>query len=326
MSRHDGTFVVGTGRCGSTFVSNCLRLEPSVLSLSEWFAVLGGPVAVAEELQTGAEFWKTLTVPLPDIVSGLKLGVECEGIVVDARYGAMTPPILQAPLPHLTDEPDELLAELREFVLRGTRMPASAHHDRVFEYLTRRTRKTVWIERSGGSLEYVEELHRGWPGAKFVHLWRVGPECAISMSRHPYFRVRVARKVSRNPSLEIAECLGMDIPVDRFGAYWSAMVLRGTTALRGVNPTRVLQLSFEQLLREPKEVLRRLIAFVQGPDDWSRTWLEQASDSVRQVRQRRDDLSASEARRLTRACEPGMRALARFENSLGAQSVGDAHP
>jgi hypothetical protein len=326
MSNGHGLFVVGTGRCGSTFVSNCLRLEPGVLSLSEWFAVLGGPIAVADRLQTGAEFWETLTVPLPDVVSGLKLGAECEGVVIDDRYGPMTPPILQLPLPHLTEKPDELMDELRDVVLRGARMPLTAHHDRVFEYLTRRERKILWIERSGASLEYIDELRRGWPQAKFVHLWRLGPECAISMSRHPYFRVRVARKVSRNPSLGVAECLSMELPLDRFGAYWSALVLRGTTALRGIDPKRLLQLSFDQLLSEPEKVLRRLIEFARGHESWSRSWLGQASTLVRHVRERRHDLSATEADRLTRACEPGMRAVARFETWIGGKSLARAHP
>lgn len=32
------TFVVGTGRCGSTMLSNMLRQHPRVLSLSEFYA------------------------------------------------------------------------------------------------------------------------------------------------------------------------------------------------------------------------------------------------------------------------------------------------
>jgi hypothetical protein len=32
-----GVFVVSTGRCGSTMLSNMLRLNPGILSLSEFF-------------------------------------------------------------------------------------------------------------------------------------------------------------------------------------------------------------------------------------------------------------------------------------------------
>ena len=34
------TFVVGTGRCGSTMLSNMLREHPQVLSLSEFFSMI----------------------------------------------------------------------------------------------------------------------------------------------------------------------------------------------------------------------------------------------------------------------------------------------
>ena len=35
-----GVIVVSTGRCGSTMLSNMLRLNPEILSLSEFFSLL----------------------------------------------------------------------------------------------------------------------------------------------------------------------------------------------------------------------------------------------------------------------------------------------
>jgi hypothetical protein len=35
-------FIVGTGRCGSTMMSNVVRLHPRLLSLSEFFTSLAG--------------------------------------------------------------------------------------------------------------------------------------------------------------------------------------------------------------------------------------------------------------------------------------------
>ena len=35
-----GVFVVSTGHCGSTMLSNMLRLNPEILSLSEFLALL----------------------------------------------------------------------------------------------------------------------------------------------------------------------------------------------------------------------------------------------------------------------------------------------
>ncbi|WP_244321316.1 sulfotransferase [Streptomyces melanosporofaciens] len=56
------TFVVGTGRCGSTALSRVLRLHPDLLSVSELIAALE-PDALVEAPLTGAEFWRILATP-----------------------------------------------------------------------------------------------------------------------------------------------------------------------------------------------------------------------------------------------------------------------
>jgi hypothetical protein len=44
------------------------------------------------------------------------------------------------------------------------------------------------VERSASSLHLIPLLHAQFPAARFVHLYRDGPDCALSMSRHPAFR------------------------------------------------------------------------------------------------------------------------------------------
>jgi hypothetical protein len=46
----------------------------------------------------------------------------------------------------------------------------------------------VVVERSAASLNMVGALRGQFPAARFVHLYRDGPDCALSMSRHPVFR------------------------------------------------------------------------------------------------------------------------------------------
>src|ERR1700753_1075828 len=64
------TFVVGTGRCGSTMLSNVLREHPKVLSLSEFFPGITDSrrACVAQALSStpidGPHFW--------EIVAGIK--------------------------------------------------------------------------------------------------------------------------------------------------------------------------------------------------------------------------------------------------------------
>src|SRR3990170_9080514 len=53
-------FVVGTGRCGSTLISNILNTHPDILSLSELFMELATRAFIHERL-SGRQFWKLLS-------------------------------------------------------------------------------------------------------------------------------------------------------------------------------------------------------------------------------------------------------------------------
>src|SRR6516162_438273 len=65
------TFVVGTGRCGSTMLSNMLRKHPKVLSLSEFFSMVaaasGKEDAYSPGSMDGRRFWSIVAAisPMP---------------------------------------------------------------------------------------------------------------------------------------------------------------------------------------------------------------------------------------------------------------------
>lgn len=56
------TIVLGTGRCGSTMLSDVVNEHRKVLSLSEFFACLD-PLGFADGELDGPEFWKLLSAP-----------------------------------------------------------------------------------------------------------------------------------------------------------------------------------------------------------------------------------------------------------------------
>jgi hypothetical protein len=308
-----GVFVVGSGRCGSTLLSACIRMHAKLLSLSEWFAVLGGPKTLRDEPISGSEFWRLLSVPDSD-TKDLVSGGNVPEILSGAR--AESPPILLTPLPHLSTGSQELFGRLESFV-RG-RGPASgpAHHAAVFEHLATLLGKELWIERSGGSLEYVRDILRCWPRARIVHLSRDGRDCALSMAKHPYFRVRVARVVSGRADLPVGECLDMPIPLSRYGAYWSAVVARGVEILSSLAPNRLLNVDFETLTRSPRSTLDGMRSFI-GVDDPEEIWLDRVSALVREVKPRWSEVDPDDRESLERACRPGTRALERLHASRG---------
>ena len=122
-------FIVGTGRCGSTMLSNILREHPAILSLSEFFASVTDvwtriPQTFPEGTIPAYQFWEILSTHYPQQNVLIRLGIEVDELLYpyrtpSSRFDAETgaPAILQTTLPHLTDAHDALFDEVQQFVL-----------------------------------------------------------------------------------------------------------------------------------------------------------------------------------------------------------------
>ncbi|MEU6346035.1 sulfotransferase [Streptomyces sp. NPDC046977] len=299
------TFVVGTGRCGSTALSAVVNLHPDILSLNELFASVTDPAALSEEPLSGAEFWTLLTTPNWVSDTLVRNGAPPSEFLYNRhpewRYSAATtgiPAISMMVLPHLTDDPDGLLDELEPQISAWPARPAPLQWQAFFSVLAERFGATgAVVERSGLSLGNVGTLRALFPQARFVHLYRSGPDCALSMSRHIAFRMIPMM-------LEIAERCGVDspyeltaehfaqvppdlaplltgtydpalimdrpIPLPVFGDMWSRWIVDGVRNLEELPAGIRTSLSYEHLLAEPREELTRLAAFigVEARPDW----------------------------------------------------------
>lgn len=302
-------FVVGTGRCGSTLLSSMLKEHAEILSVSELFTSLGRTLmSRLEEWMDGAAFWRVASTPSQDLKALLRAVPRLPEVMVSSERLAADPemsPLMLISLPRLSDQPASLLATLSKTF--ATRAPDSVvgHLTALFELLRESLAKKQWLERSGGSLEYAGNLMRAWPQAKFVHLVRDGRSTALSMSRHPYFRVKLARHLVRDPELPVEECLRLEIPLHRFGAYWSALMLRGVSTLRPLG-RHLMVVRYEHLIERPVFELQRLAHFLECP---SEDWAQRASQLATQRVEGWRSLPLDARVRLEQACLPGMRLL-----------------
>lgn len=310
-----GCFVVGTGRCGSTTLSRVLSDHSQILSLSEFFTVLGGQEAFTPEWLDGAELWQRMATPQRDVVAMLTSAIELPEIIggpgLRPELRATLAPIQLVPLPQLGAQ--LLFDELALFTQRLCGAPLRQQYDAVFGWLQARLQRSAWVERSGASLDYLAALLRHWPQAKFVHIARDGAACAMSMSKHPFFRVKLARLLHRDSQLPVADCLAMDLPLERFGALWSAQMIHGERLLSRVPAERVLRLRLEHVLRDPARKLMQLIHFIDPELQVASHWLTRALATISQHRgaERRPELASFE---LQQSCRPGMRLLENFES------------
>jgi hypothetical protein len=332
-------FIVGTGRCGSTMMSNLVRLHPRLLSLSEFFMSLGSRAFTLRE-PDGERFWRLLS-RLPPIggkmlAKGAPIEEVLYGFGADARFGPCdVPPILVTALPHLTRDYEALYDEMGPFIRSGGRAPLGQHYRCLFDWLCRRFDRQRVVERSGSSLLFVSALARHFEGAKLVHLYRDGRDAAISMQRHTFFRLivrsaglfeRVGLDPYRPPFvfgtsrlyplmeavtgrlLPIERWFAEPPPLEALGRYWSRSIVSGATVLGALGRERVLNLRYEDILARPRDELARLMDFL-GPEYGDAEWLTKASLVPRKPSSNWRTLPTDRQQQLTEACRPGLALL-----------------
>ena len=320
-------------------VSNILNRHPRVLSLSEFYSYIGIGT-FRPRRPTGDWMWDRfskqqhrtrlmLREPVPELI--YPFGSP------DARFTRSdVPPIMCAALPHITDEHEALFDEL-EPVVRGQPRQSPADHLRyLFGWLCERFDRSVWVERSGGSLLYASRLLRVFPEMRVIHVYRDGRETTISMSRHYLFRLILAtlqkmqfggfdamallyrRRLweAINPYMEPLSRMVTkpeDLPFDKltlpgFAVLWSALIELGDHMVGDLPPDRLLNLKFEDMQAEPEAEIRRLIRFI-DPSLEDDDWIREASTIPRPTLSKFAQLDPSEQAAITEACRPGLEIL-----------------
>jgi len=330
-------FVVGTGRCGSTLLSEMLGLCPQLLSIFEFFNGLDMTRRFAPEPVSGAELASLLSQEHPFVTMVVSRGYPVPEIVYPyedprTRYGRddRLPYLLVAALPRMSDDPDRLFDETLAFAAELSAQPLARHYRAVFDWWTRKLGRELWLERSGSSIDFTASLRELFPEAHFVHIHRDGREAALSMREHNAFRLAICLATqaldSRVRSLDelrldpgraadasdpVSRMLASRPDVEHFGRFWSNQVERGMDACEALPADRYLEVRFEDLVREPVPVLRRIGEFFEL-DLEQKAWLDAAAALIRGTPPSRfAELAPEEQERLAEACRPGMRRIGR---------------
>jgi Sulfotransferase domain len=338
------TFVVGTGRCGSTMLSRILHLHPGILSISEFFTALTDGwrnINLPAHDMNGQEFWKLISAPTAYLDSLIQAGFTMPELCYpydSGRFRPATgvPAISHGTLPMLTDNPDALFDQLAAIVPSWPERSAAEQYKALFALLAELLGRREIVERSGSSIVVIPGLRELFPDARFIHMYRDGPDCALSMSRHVMGRIGMltieARLRAGLPDTAWWEDLmavlpekfrGLLIPpfdkerfmaypmsLTSFGELWAEVERMGVSALRELPPGDWINLEYEALIRNHEQELTRLCEFIGVPV--TAQWLDAAGRLIDPGRHgsARAQLDAGELAMLRAACAPGIRAIA----------------
>lgn len=338
-------FIVGTGRCGSTLLSNMLGLNPKILSLSEFWSIFdrdaifkdgsfdGGEVIALLERSNLLNDFVTSRNAFLDASSGHAYRKEVSAI---SRRGFGLP-ALQLFVGKNFPEDEMLYEASKKFFYSQPRQSLADHWRDYFDWLRARSGRDAWIERSGVSIEQVATLIDWYPSARIVHLHRDGPTNAIGIRSFRHFVLYASFFLDPPNEDELQAALTCNIGSDadpimrrmrdgipslaEFGNYWSWQVTRGTLALAQLPAQQRLDVRYEDLVGDTRHALARIADFFELPA--AGDWIERAAAEIdpEGVPDRLSNLDAVERRLLDNACLPGQVALGRSNSNPYAETM-----
>ena len=338
-------FILSTGRCGSTMLSDMLNRHPKVLSLSEFFTFIVWKAFLRKRLD-GKAMWEMCRRQSPALRAMLGSSEIISEIIYpfeapEARFSTRNvPPIMCTTLPHLTPDFESLYDELETVVQARPEAELADQYRFLFGWLCERFERSLWVERSGGSLAFGPNLIQLFPEARIVHIYRDGRDTALSMSRHDGFRIALAIthklqrlgvrliRTDKNPldlppttpasrrflmnlfswSTNFEKMMRQEFALEAYGELWSQMILWSQGYLASLPPERFFALRYEDMLQQPREKLRELSEFI-DPSLADDAWLDETARVARPNPSKYLSLDSAAQLRLTRACAPGLEVL-----------------
>jgi putative sulfotransferase len=309
-----------------------LRMNPHVLDVSEFFSGLDWNRRFQREQMSGPDFWRLISTPHPFISMVLERGYRPPEITYPFR--AQTPngspgsiPLfLGATLPPLFSDPDEAFEDVRRFLCSLASDTPATQAELLFAWMAERCGRSVWIERSGGSITWMAELSQAFSAARFLHVHRAGEETALSMREHPVFRlavmltygiplgepmgVRALGQLGKDAD-RIARMLASRPKPEPFGRFWADQIVAGFRALRRMDADQYREVAYEDLVADPKATLAEIATFFDLPEP-DGPWLQHAAAlTASRANPRLSTLTETDRTSLIEACRIGNRLLGR---------------
>jgi len=222
-------------------------------------------------------------------------------------------------MPFLSDDPHGLYDAMLAQVATHPRQSLRQHFLGLIEWLRVRKGRDFWIERTGASTNMFPSLRALFPDAKYLHIHRDGPECALSMRNFLDLSLKVSYHFNPPTEEELERTLDVNrpeesdplvyranhpAPVEQFGEFWSFSLEKFYAETRHLRPEQLHEVRYEDLVDRTEEVLAEIADYFEMPRD--EDWIQRAAIRVkRPLGTRADKLPPDERRRLEAACRAG---------------------
>jgi hypothetical protein len=328
-------FIVGTGRCGSTLLSKMLQEHPDTLSIIEFFSTMDrdgvflqgefdGPQVV--DILSRGNLLNDLVVTREPFFAG-DVGHSYRREFPEYGRKAVHFPGFQMVLSQLCENPEQMYQEAIAVVRTWPRRTLNEHWLALFDWMTQRLGKQLWLERSGASIEYVGNLIRWFPKARYIHIHRDGPTTALACRAFRHFVLYCSFFTNPPTNAELEHMLDERIDpandpvlrrmtteqptVKEFGRYWSWQIARGYHDLLQLPPEQFMDVRYEDLVGDTAGTLARIAEFFELPQRGD--WIERAAAMIdpEVTPDRAQAVSEQEMQQLIIACRPGQTLLGR---------------
>ncbi len=130
----------------------------------------------------------------------------------------------------------------------------------LFEAHTRADGKPRWINKTPCYVDVLPALARLFPSLRFIHCVRDGRDVACSVVNF------VEAQAAKNPSGSRQAEGSRQADHLEGGHWWSQKVMAGLRWGQA-NPSRYMEVRYEDLLRSPESTLRNILGFMGAPDE-----------------------------------------------------------
>jgi len=310
MSSQTPLFIVSSGRAGSTFLARLINMHPDIICISDLFEPVGSnPYFQEDHVVSGPDFFKILSRPSHKQRIAYWRRQPTDELLFLHDDDEMVSLLLSYTLPSLTEgNPMQLFCEL-ERACEGFGLASMPDHlINLFEWLRDRFSKSLWVERTGGSLPHMEEIVNTWPTARIVHYYRDPRETAISMIKGDFFRLYL--ELLKNPELDKWDFEHIP-PIQEMAAMLNRWIVDASDALDKVASERKTNMRYEDLIEKPQDTLLDLLHFIKEGrlSDTDIRWAEESSELVRKPPMRFPRLSNKDREALVGACREGVEIL-----------------